>query len=77
MADEADLAQERQEREEELRLQRFAATNQLPPASFGDDGQQVCASCGGEMHPVRIKLGFTECIYCVQQQEKEVRGYVY
>jgi hypothetical protein len=76
MADEADLAQERLEREEELRLQRFAAANKLPPASFDDDGNQVCAGCGGDMHPVRIKLGFTECIYCVQEQEKEARDYV-
>ncbi len=69
MADICDLAQERMEQEEALRAKHREMQASTKQPVYDEDGEQVCEDCYGQIHPERIKIGYTNCIECQTQLE--------
>ena len=71
MADDADRAQETQERLEHLHRQKLAAKRIIPRAS------DFCIDCGELIESIRLKVApdALRCVYCQSEQERMERQY--
>ena len=72
MADECDVTQDRLEREEAARLKALSSLR--PRAQVMDDeGEVICADCGGGISLGRKMAGYANCIDCQSELEKKTR----
>lgn len=72
MADECDVTQDRLEREEAARLKALSEVR--PRAQVMDeDGEVICADCGGGISLGRVMAGYANCIDCQSELEKKTK----